>query len=284
MTFYLTNDFLVLSVFFFFVAWGFTKAFLWAGVLLKGAVFFVSFSLFITLEQMDSIEMTVASLLGALTALGGGLTNGLYTLKNSLENMLYWVREALGFLLSPFIWLFFRVRQTIIDVISLFKSQPQTDSNRQEKPQQSRKHTGGNNHNKGQDKKEQRQKAKEQFRQAQEEAEKKRVEEEFKKNSNKADYQDNRSFEEILGVQAGYTKGELKTAYKRVASRFHPDKYSHMSEVFRLEAEEEFKKIQRAYSILLRSFLDYVIFAYYALFYCYFFEPYFFNTLFCWKN
>ena len=86
---YFTNEFLVLSVFFFFVSWGFTQAFLWAGVLLKGAVFFVSFSLFITLEQMGSIEMTLMSLLGALTALGGGLTNGLYTLKYSLENGVY---------------------------------------------------------------------------------------------------------------------------------------------------------------------------------------------------
>ena len=147
---YYTNEFLVLSVFFFFVSWGFTKAFLWAGVLLKGAVFFVSFSLFITLEQMGSIEITVISLLGALTALGGGLTDGLYTFRNSLENGVYWIKEVLTFLTSPFLWLLSRARQTLIVIISLFKSQPQTHSNRNENPQQSRKHAGGNNHNKGQ--------------------------------------------------------------------------------------------------------------------------------------
>ena len=159
-------------------------------------------------------------------------------------------------------WLLSRARLTLIIIISFFKSPPQTHSNRHENPQQRRKHAGGNNYNKGQ-KEEQRQKAREQFKQAREEEKQK---EENKNKNQKKDQdqqeqgstkplqsthnQDTRTSREILGLPQHFTQEELKKSYKIKASRFHPDKYAHMSQSFRSEAEQEFKKIQRAYKRL----------------------------------
>ena len=64
---------------------------------------------------------------------------------------------------------------------------------------------------------------------------------------------DNRSAEEVLGVQPGASKAEVTKAYKNLRSRYHPDKYAHMSEQFRNEAAEEFKAIQNAYERLKRG-------------------------------
>ena len=46
------------------------------------------------------------------------------------------------------------------------------------------------------------------------------------------------------------TKEEIKAAYKRLASQYHPDKVSHLGEEFRVLAEQKFKEIQRAYQEL----------------------------------
>ena len=59
---------------------------------------------------------------------------------------------------------------------------------------------------------------------------------------------DNRNAMEVLGVSNGFTPKELKDAYKRLTSRYHPDKHIHMSVEFRDEAENEFGKIQTAYN------------------------------------
>jgi len=59
---------------------------------------------------------------------------------------------------------------------------------------------------------------------------------------------DNRTAMEIMGVSNGFTAKELKDAYKRLTSRYHPDKHIHMSIEFRTETEIEFTKIQDAYN------------------------------------
>jgi len=59
---------------------------------------------------------------------------------------------------------------------------------------------------------------------------------------------DNRNAMEVLGVSNGFTPKELKDAYKRLTSRYHPDKHIHMSSQYRDEAENEFGKIQKAYN------------------------------------
>ena len=110
----------------------------------------------------------------------------------------------------------------------------------------------GNNYNKCQgQKEEQRRKAREQFKQAREK-EKQKEENKNKKQKKDQDQQeqgntkppqltgdrDTRTAREILGLSLYFTQEELKKAYKIKASRFHHDKYAHMSQSFRSEAEQ----------------------------------------------
>jgi DnaJ-domain-containing protein 1 len=146
--------------------------------------------------------------------------------------------------------IFSRGKRVIIFLFSLFKKSENSDrkstqANWNAQPKQGKKK---NNHQ--QRDQEQSQRAKEEFRKVRAEAERKKVKEESEAYTKTQGYQDTRSCEDILGLSSGYTKNELKIAYKRSVSRFHPDKYVHMSESFRAEAEEEFKKIQRAYKVL----------------------------------
>ena len=52
---------------------------------------------------------------------------------------------------------------------------------------------------------------------------------------------------EILGVQPGCSKEELRKAYTQLAAKYHPDKVSHLGEELRKVAEERFKEIEAAY-------------------------------------
>ena len=55
---------------------------------------------------------------------------------------------------------------------------------------------------------------------------------------------------QVLGVERGATAGEVKAAYRRLASQYHPDKLSHLGEEFKMLAERRFKEIQEAYQQL----------------------------------
>jgi DnaJ domain len=56
--------------------------------------------------------------------------------------------------------------------------------------------------------------------------------------------------EAVLGLKAGYTDEDLRTAYKREAGRTHPDKWIGKPEAIRQLMEAEYKAIQEAYRIL----------------------------------
>lgn len=55
----------------------------------------------------------------------------------------------------------------------------------------------------------------------------------------------------ILGVSPNSSIEEIKTAYRRLASQYHPDKVAHLGEEFRVLAETRFKEIQEAYQKLV---------------------------------
>jgi len=59
--------------------------------------------------------------------------------------------------------------------------------------------------------------------------------------------QERRSYEEVLGLSAGWTEEDLKNAYKREAQRTHPDRWIGKPEHIRQIMEEEYKAVQEAY-------------------------------------
>lgn len=67
-------------------------------------------------------------------------------------------------------------------------------------------------------------------------------------NSIKAMYwRDEKSDYQILGVEPSATDTEIKKAYRKMASKFHPDKVANEGEDVQRAATERFKKIQEAY-------------------------------------
>lgn len=54
----------------------------------------------------------------------------------------------------------------------------------------------------------------------------------------------------VLGVTPNASKEEIKSAYRRLAGQYHPDKVLHLGKEFRELAEVRFKEIQAAYDTL----------------------------------
>ena len=59
--------------------------------------------------------------------------------------------------------------------------------------------------------------------------------------------EDTSSSYKILGLNQQATDSEIKLAYRNLATKFHPDKVSHLGEEFTKIAEEKFKSINDAY-------------------------------------
>ena len=58
---------------------------------------------------------------------------------------------------------------------------------------------------------------------------------------------------EILGVGANASKDEIRTAYRKLANQYHPDKVQHLGKEFQELAEIKFKAIQGAYQSLMNK-------------------------------
>ena len=67
--------------------------------------------------------------------------------------------------------------------------------------------------------------------------------------SEKAEYEETDPYV-ILGVKRGATKEEIKAAYKKLASEYHPDKVQHLGREFRDLAQKKFVLIQNAYDMV----------------------------------
>tara|TARA_B100000809_G_scaffold266599_1_gene330156 strand:+ start:12869 stop:13600 length:732 start_codon:yes stop_codon:yes gene_type:complete len=57
----------------------------------------------------------------------------------------------------------------------------------------------------------------------------------------------------ILEIEKTATPAEIKTAYRTMVKKYHPDKLQHMDEVYRNGAEEKFRKVQEAYEQLQKE-------------------------------
>lgn len=61
---------------------------------------------------------------------------------------------------------------------------------------------------------------------------------------------DNKDYYGTLGVSKGASDSEIKSAYRNLAKKYHPDKFSTAPESEKKEAEAKFKEISHAYSVL----------------------------------
>ena len=59
-----------------------------------------------------------------------------------------------------------------------------------------------------------------------------------------------RDYYDVLGVDRGASADEIKKAYRKMAIKYHPDKYAQSSEEERKAAEEKFKEAAEAYDVL----------------------------------
>jgi len=55
----------------------------------------------------------------------------------------------------------------------------------------------------------------------------------------------------VLGLHRTATKEEIKTAFKKLAFQFHPDKHSHSPRAIRENATIRFKQVSEAYEVLM---------------------------------
>ena len=60
-------------------------------------------------------------------------------------------------------------------------------------------------------------------------------------------FKDTNQAYKILEIDISVTDTEVKKAYRKMATKFHPDKVSHLGEDFQKFAEEKFKKVNDAY-------------------------------------
>ncbi|MBR0037120.1 MAG: DnaJ domain-containing protein [Bacteroidales bacterium] len=59
-----------------------------------------------------------------------------------------------------------------------------------------------------------------------------------------------RDYYEVLGLQKGATDDDIKKAYRKMAVKWHPDKWQQASEAEKKKAEENFKEVAEAYEVL----------------------------------
>ena len=61
-------------------------------------------------------------------------------------------------------------------------------------------------------------------------------------------YKDSSMAYKILEVSKNASDNEVKKAYRKMATKFHPDKVHHLGKEFQKMAEEKFKTLNDAYT------------------------------------
>jgi DnaJ like chaperone protein len=58
----------------------------------------------------------------------------------------------------------------------------------------------------------------------------------------------------ILEVEANASQNEIKTAYRNMVKKYHPDRIRSQDTAMIRGAEEKFREVQRAYEILMNKY------------------------------
>ena len=66
--------------------------------------------------------------------------------------------------------------------------------------------------------------------------------------------QDEQRYYEVLGLQPGVDFAEIKTAYRKLSMKYHPDKVGHLGDEFKKVAEDKMKELNVAYEYLKKKF------------------------------
>lgn len=59
-----------------------------------------------------------------------------------------------------------------------------------------------------------------------------------------------KDYYDLLGLEKTASENDIKKAYRKLAMKYHPDKFSNASEKEKKEAEEKFKEVNEAYQVL----------------------------------
>ena len=66
-------------------------------------------------------------------------------------------------------------------------------------------------------------------------------------------YKDKESAYAVLEISRNATDDEVKSAYRRMAMKYHPDKVATLGPDVQKAAEEKFRKIQEAYETIKKE-------------------------------
>ena len=223
------NALIILCLFYFAVSAFIFYLFRKVNLFFKVIVFCFILSIILTVADVNRIEVTVSVVLGFFVIYRESIIELFLDCKYWLESLFDFVKSVVLAIGKVFLWFF--------GIFKLIKSSQQTGNTSNSNQQQGASQNQTNNNQQSREQEERVRQAKEELRRMREEQEAK----------------DNRSHQEILGLHTGFTKSNLEKAYKMAVSRYHPDKYSHMSEAFQKEAEQELVKVQLAYRSLLNT-------------------------------
>lgn len=191
-------------------------------------LFIINF--FAMVQGANRIEITASVLLGFFVIYRENIIELFLDCKYWLESLFEFIKNSLLAIGRLFSWFF-----GIFSLIPIRREQAAGESRQRRQESDPGADSRPNGSQQSHDREEEIRRAKEELRRMREEQ----------------DAADNRSHQQILGLHDGFSKAELEKAYKMAVSRYHPDKYSHMSESFRKEAETELVKVQQAYRALL---------------------------------